>query len=190
MKEVKIIKIEDNTNPKFIKAELITATRDNKEFYWERIKSHDSVHILVDNTETRELLLVKQVRIPVLVNDSLNNGVCIEACAGLVDKDTNIIQIAKEEVLEELGYNVRTENIIFLKKLKSSVGSSGNTAWVFSCNVDESMKVSEGGGVHEEDIELFRLPYKDIYDFATFSIENTDAMTQYLLYYWLYKNKI
>jgi UDP-sugar diphosphatase len=190
LKEVKIISIKENINPKFIKTELITASREGTEFFWERVKSHDSVHILVDNTETKELLLVKQVRIPVLVNDAFNNGVCIEACAGLVDKNSNIIQITKEEVLEELGYDVYIEDIIFLKKLKSSVGSSGNTAWVFSCTVDESMKFSEGGGINDEDIEVFRLPYKDVYNFVTFGIENTDAMTQYLLYQWLFKNKI
>lgn len=38
------------------------------------------------------------------------NGIAIEFCAGMVDKDKPLVEIAKEEVLEECGYDVPVEN--------------------------------------------------------------------------------
>jgi len=38
-------------------------------------------------------------------------GVTYELCAGIVDKDKPALEIAREEVLEECGYQVPQENI-------------------------------------------------------------------------------
>lgn len=38
-------------------------------------------------------------------------GVTYEMCAGIVDKDCSVEQIAKEEVLEECGYDVPLDHI-------------------------------------------------------------------------------
>lgn len=38
-------------------------------------------------------------------------GITLELCAGICDKDASWEQIAKEEVLEECGYNVNVENL-------------------------------------------------------------------------------
>ena len=43
-------------------------------------------------------------------------GITIELCAGIVDKDASLEQIAKEEIHEECGYDVPIENI---QKIKS-----------------------------------------------------------------------
>jgi len=161
LKKVTIISKEDNKEPKFIKTMSVKAKREGgKEFYWEATKQMNSVHILVDNIETQEIILVKQVRIPVLLNDDSQNGEVIELCAGIIDKDCSLEQIAKEEVEEELGYDVPLENIISHKVFKSSVGTSGTNAYTYFCEVTEEMKVSEGGGIESEDIELIRIPYK------------------------------
>lgn len=186
MKKVEVISVEDNLNPKFVKTELLRCTRDGEPFLWERIKSHDSVHVLVDNAETAELLLVKQVRVPVLVNDASQNGEVIEACAGLVDKKANVQQIAKEEILEELGYDVPTEDVLLLKSLKSSVGTGGTNSYAFIARVDESMKVSEGGGLDSEDIEVVRIPYAEVDEYFFDSEIHTDAITMFLATYWLF----
>ena len=187
MKKVEITSVEDNLNPKFIKTELLKCTRDGEPFFWERIKSHDSVHILVDNVETAELLFVKQVRVPVLANDDSKNGEIVEACAGLVDKDASIHQIAKEEILEELGYDVPTEDVLLLKSLKSSVGTAGTNSYAFIASVNESMKVSEGGGLDDsEDIEVIRIPYAEVDEYFFESDIHTDAITMFLVTYWLF----
>lgn len=38
-------------------------------------------------------------------------GVTIELCAGIVDKDIPIKDIAREEILEECGFNVSADRI-------------------------------------------------------------------------------
>lgn len=45
-------------------------------------------------------------------------GVTLELCAGIVDKDLPLIEIAREEVLEECGFNVpldRMEEVMTYK---------------------------------------------------------------------------
>ena len=187
LKKVEILSVHENTNPKFIKTELLKCEREGQEFLWERIKFQDSVHVLIDNVETREIILVKQVRIPVLVNDDSQNGEIIEVCAGLVDKDVTIQQIAKEEVLEECGYDIPVDDLEFLKSMKSSVGVAGTNSHAFIARVDETMKVSEGGGLPEEDIEVVRIPYDEVDTFFFDGDSHTDVITMFLITYWLFK---
>ena len=190
LKEIIIINIEDNIQKKFLNSQMVIFKKENEEIekIWETIDSHDSVHILVDNIETKEILLVKQIRIPVLKNDCSQNGVCYEACAGIVDKNKNIIEIAKEEVLEELGYKVKTSDIKHIKTLKSSVGSSGANCYTFEVKTSEKDRVNNGGGTESEDIIVVRVPYQNIRNFIYSNI-HTDSTTMFLITNWLLKNK-
>lgn len=43
----------------------------------------------------------------------------MELCAGIVDKDKPIEEIAKEEVLEECGYDVPLSNLKEVKSYRS-----------------------------------------------------------------------
>lgn len=38
-------------------------------------------------------------------------GITLELCAGIVDKDLSLKEIAREEVLEECGFNISSERI-------------------------------------------------------------------------------
>lgn len=188
MKPVFIHSTQPNNDPQFIKTETVTFTRGDKlgsKMHWERIKSKDTVHILVYNITTEKYLLVKQHRIPVLVNNPGNEGV-IECCAGLIDKYPNIedevvraTMIAKEEVLEELGYDVKIHHINYLGKNLSGVGSSGNTQYLFRVNVLNSEFV--GQQLEEtEDIDVIELDKLEVYYFLK-NNENTDLTTKYML---------
>lgn len=189
MKKITIQSTHPISNPHFVKTEMISAIReDGVSLKWERILGHDSVHILVDNIETEELLLVQQVRIPVLVNDPESGGIVTEACAGLVDKDTPIDVIVAEEVQEELGYN--PEEVTFLKCLKSSVGNNGSNAYLFKCEVTEADKIDFTGGLHEEDIEIVRIPYNEVYKWFSNPYQVTDATTIALLMHWHIENNL
>ena len=180
MKEIKIISVEENNNPQFIKTKKIVFEREGKPAFWEAVKQHDSVHIVVNNVSSKKIIMVKQVRIPVLINDDSQNGEVYEMCAGIVDKAKDLIQIAREEVLEELGYDVPTENIQFIKEIKSSVGSAGSSANAYYVEVQDEHKVSDGGGLHDEDIEVIEISYEDIDKFIYGSL-HTDAITLFLL---------
>lgn len=183
LKNVKIENVIPNDAPKFVKTQLVEAKRDGKTFYWEMTKSHDSVHVIVYNLTKREFLFVEQVRVPVLVNDPATNGVVVEACAGLVDKDVSTQQIAKEEILEELGYEVDTQNVHFIKTIKSSVGTAGINSHLYYAEVSENQKVSNGGGLDTEDIEIVRVPIDNIESFMAGA--TTDAVTLFLTMYYI-----
>lgn len=40
-----------------------------------------------------------------------NCGVTMELCAGIVDKQARLADIAREEVMEECGYEIKTETL-------------------------------------------------------------------------------
>ena len=188
LKKVEIISEKPLEKAKYLKTVMIEAKReDGKKIFWEMDKGHDSVHVLVDNIEDEVLELVAQVRIPVLVKQG--QSICIEACAGLVDKDSSIIQIAKEELEEEMGYDVPLEDIIPVRRYCSNVGNSGGTVQTFRTEVRNSMKTSEGGGLELEDIAIVRIPYTEVTDYiqrnGKYSEVFTDATTLFLMQDWL-----
>lgn len=88
---------------------------------WDVIKIHDSVSIIVFNTSRRKLVFVRQFR-PAVYYASLPEkqdvidverypatlGLALELCAGIVDKDKPLIEIAREELKEECGYEAPT----------------------------------------------------------------------------------
>jgi len=123
---------------------------------WEIVKAHDSVAILIYHTEFDAFILVQQFRPAVYMNN--NDGVTVELCAGIVDKQLSLAQIAKEEIEEECGYDVPLEKIEKITSFYTSVGFAGSRQTLYYAEVDESMKVSEGGGVDAELIEVIVLP--------------------------------
>lgn len=189
MKKIEIKSILTNHAPQYVKTQLVVVEReDGHQINWEMVNSHDSVHILVENINTNELLLVKQIRIPVLVNDDSNCGEVFELCAGIVDKDIPLIEIAKEEILEELGYDIPISNLRFMRNIKNGVGSAGRTSSLFHALIEEKHKVSEGGGLDNEDIEIIRINYDDVECFIDNKDIHTDAITLFALTHWCYSN--
>lgn len=190
---INVIEIIDNLNPFYLKTKkLVFSFIDNPEkiFNWELLDSHDTVHIMVDNVETKELILAKQCRIPVLLKDQSQEGLCVEACAGLIDKEgKSPLTIAKEEVEEELGYLVNESDISLIKQAKSGLGTSGNNIYYYSVQVTEQNKINNGGGTENENIEVYRLKYEDIQNFIASDI-HTDSTTLFLLTNWLFNNRI
>jgi len=159
MEEVvnKITSTEELKNPKFIKPLLINYSQDGMKKKWEAVISHDSVAVLLWHSEKKEFILVKQLRATVL-NKNKRNGMMYELCAGIVDKDTTNAQIAKEEVLEECGYDVPVDSLEKISSFYTSVGISGTHQTLYYASCDESMKVSEGGGLNDEEIEVVYVP--------------------------------
>uniref|UniRef100_A0A915DYS0 Nudix hydrolase domain-containing protein n=2 Tax=Ditylenchus dipsaci TaxID=166011 RepID=A0A915DYS0_9BILA len=103
----------------------------------------ESVMVFIYHRVDKRIILVKQFRPTV-------NGDVIEMCAGLMDKNKTPVETAKEEILEECGYDVQLEDIIHLKTYLTGIGISGPPQYLFYCEVDESMKAADGGGLKEE----------------------------------------
>ncbi|MBU0631545.1 NUDIX hydrolase [bacterium] len=147
-------------NPSFVKPLLIHYKQNDIHRTWEAVNSHDSVSILLFHKDLDSFVIVKQFRPPVLLNNK-TDGMMYELCAGIVDKNLSLKEIAKEEIFEECGYEVALDDITEITSFYTSVGISGAKQTLFYAPIDESMKVNEGGGLEEESIEVVYLKKTD-----------------------------
>ena len=136
--------------------------------------------ILLYNREQHTVILTRQFRLPTFVNGN-PDGMLIEACAGLLDKD-NPEDCIRRETEEETGYKLNDVRKIF--EAYMSPGSVTEILYFFIAEYTKSMKVNEGGGVdhEEENIEVLELPIQK----AMQMIENgeiKDGKTIMLLQY-------
>ena len=101
-------------------------------------------------------------------------GCTYELCAGIVDKQVPLAQIAKEEVLEETGYDVPVANLEFVNSYSSSLGHAGSCQTVYYCEVTEDMHIHQGGGNgHEgEMIDVVHMPMNEAMELV-FDTEKT-----------------
>lgn len=102
--------------------------------------------ILLYNKENRTVVLKRQFRLPTYVNGN-ETGMLIEACAGLLDEN-NAEDCIRIETEEETGYRISNVQKIFESYM--SPGSVTEILYFFIAEYDASMKVSDGGGLADE----------------------------------------
>lgn len=136
--------------------------------------------ILLYNTKQKTVILTRQFRLPTYLNGN-DTGMMIEACAGLLDED-HPEQCIIRETEEETGYRVSSVRKVFESYM--SPGAVTEILYFFMGEYDESMKVSEGGGVeHEqENIDVLEFTFDEAYAMIE-SGEIKDAKTIMLLQY-------
>ncbi|KAM9338973.1 uridine diphosphate glucose pyrophosphatase NUDT14 [Symphorus nematophorus] len=96
-------------------------------------------------------------------------GVTYELCAGLVDKpDLSLEEIARQEVLEECGYDVPASKLKRITSYRSGVGVTGSKQTMFYAEVSDDNCVSAGGGEPREGelIEVVKVPLHEAMTFA------------------------
>ena len=157
-------KHQELIDPKFIKAGLVTYKQNGIPKSWEVVKAHDSVAILIYHRKHQSFVLVKQFR-PAVYMGGKQDGLTVELCAGIVDKPLSLVEIAKEEILEECGFSVTSNSIERITLVNNAVGFAGSKQTIFYVEVDESMRVSEGGGIETELIEVIELSIFKAKDF-------------------------
>ena len=160
---IKIIKKEPLENSQYIKPYRLTFEKDGKRGDWEIVETFDSVAVLIYHAEKDSFVLVKQFRPAVYLKNG--DGYTVELCAGLVDKDKSLIQITKEEILEECGYDVPLECIEKITSFYTAVGFAGGQQTLFFAEINDAMKVDGGGGIDEEEIEVVYLSVNQAQDF-------------------------
>ncbi len=179
-------KLHPLTNPKYIHTHLATYKQDGVAKDWEVLDASDSVAVLIHHIEHDSFILVKQFRPAVYLKNNI--GTTVELCAGIVDKDMSLEQIAKEEILEECGYDVPIENIEKITSFYTSVGFAGSKQTLYYAEVDESMHVSSGGGIDDEQIEVIELPISEAKSFVfDESIAKTPGL-MFSFYWWIEKH--
>ncbi len=181
------LEINELKDTKYIHPIKVTYSQNGISKTWEAVKSHNSVAILLYHTEKKAFLLVKQFRVPVFLNDS-SKTFTYELCAGLVDKDKSLEEIAQEEIDEECGYHVDLKDIVKITSFYTNVGISGACQYLFFAKIDESMKIHNGGGVNDEQIEPIFLPIENS---DKFIFDESKAKTPGLMFsfLWFLKNK-
>ena len=184
---IKNFRTSQLSDTRFVHPVKITFEQNGKDKTWEAVKSHNSVAILLYHEEKKSFLLVKQFRAPVYLNDQ-SKTYTYELCAGLVDKDKSLIQIAKEEIDEECGYDVELKDIIKVTSFFTNVGISGGCQHLFFAKINESMKIHQGGGINDEQIELYFLPIEKSDELI---FDESKAKTPGLMFsfYWFLKNQ-
>lgn len=136
--------------------------------------------ILLYNKEKGTVVLTRQFRMPTYLNGN-QNGLMIEACAGLLEKG-NAEQTIKMEVEEETGYKIDKVEKVF--EAYMSPGSVTEILYFFIGQYEETMKVSEGGGAEDEteNIEVLEMDFTTALQMIG-SGEIKDAKTIMLLQY-------
>uniref|UniRef100_A0A336MRY2 Uridine diphosphate glucose pyrophosphatase NUDT14 n=1 Tax=Culicoides sonorensis TaxID=179676 RepID=A0A336MRY2_CULSO len=161
----------------YVKPFRLYYTQNGVEKNWDCLKVHDSVAIIIFNVTRKKLVLVKQFRPAVyygIVSEEgdPNNidyekfppkiGITLELCAGIVDKNKSLKEIAQEEVLEECGYDVPLDKIEEVLVYRSGVGVSSAVQSLFYCEVTDELRKNKGGGVDHEIIEIAEFSIEEI----------------------------
>lgn len=136
--------------------------------------------ILLYNKDKGTVILTRQFRLPTLFNGN-DDGMMIEACAGLLD-EKDPVECIKRETEEETGYTLTEVQKIM--EVYMSPGSVTEILYFFTGSYSDSMKTSEGGGEKDEQehIEVLELSFEKAMNMmATGEIK--DAKTIMLLQY-------
>jgi ADP-ribose pyrophosphatase len=135
--------------------EFLTLLRNRHWEYVARVRSRGAVFV-VALTEARELVLVEQYRIPIRAHS-------IELPAGIVGDeaefaDEGIGAAAIRELEEETGYRGESAEL-----LVTGPNAAGMTSEILNLvRVRGLKRVSEGGGVGDEDITVHRVPVAEV----------------------------
>ncbi|NPA81253.1 MAG: NUDIX hydrolase, partial [Epsilonproteobacteria bacterium] len=144
--KIQDIQVKEVKEPKNIKVYEVSFLQNGKRIKKEVAKSKDVVKILLYHEEKDAFVLVKQFR-PIVYINHPQYAFRYELCGGREDKEgLSSEEVAKEEVLEECGYKIDK-----LEKI-TTLTTSGRMTLYFGI-VNESMRVSQGGGVDYEMID-------------------------------------
>ena len=176
---------------KFVKPFSILYNQDGKNKRWDCVEAHDSVSCLLYHREFESFLFVRQFRPSVWYYQEKNqtpikNGLTYELCAGIMDKGLDTKATIIEEILEETGYRVGS-----VERVTSSftaLGFGANAQTLFYGEIDESMKVSSGGGIDDENIEVVFIPKNEAYDFI---LDSSYPKTSGIMFafLWFFRNE-
>lgn len=141
--------------------------------------------ILLYNKPQQSVILTRQFRLPTYINGNAD-GMLIEACAGLLDKD-NPEDCIRRETEEETGYKVTDVKKVY--EAYMSPGSVTEILYFFVAEYTKEMKVNEGGGAEdeEENIDVLEMPFSEAMDMIEKG-DIKDAKTIMLLQYIKLKN--
>lgn len=174
---IEVLRIEECTYSEYIKPKSMYYSHNNVEKRWDIVDTHDSVAILLYHKDLDSFVFVKQFRPSIYLKN--NDGFTYELCAGIVDKNKSLIEIAQEEVLEETGYDVSIKELKKVISFYTAVGFAGGLQTLYFATIDESMRVGEGGGIDSENIEVIYVKREET---LAFMFNEANATTSGLMF--------
>lgn len=122
--------------------------------------SGDGAAVLLYNPDERRIILIRQFRLPVLLNGH-TDGFILECPAGMLDQMHPEATIIKE-IKEETGYNVRAVQKLY--EAFATPGAHKEKIHFYSAQYESSMRIDSGGGdiTEQEDIEVLEFDYEEI----------------------------
>lgn len=114
----------------------------------------DAAVVLMYHLKRQTVVLVEQFRMPLWVNQE--DGMLLEACAGLLDEDEPA-QCIMREALEETGFAIYNLRQCFT--LYMSPGGVTERLHFFLAEYEDEAK-TQGGGVEDESIIVHEIPYQ------------------------------
>ncbi|XP_041969852.1 uridine diphosphate glucose pyrophosphatase NUDT14-like [Aricia agestis] len=205
MDDLKNVYLSPLPDSPYVKPFRMNYTQNGKEKNWDLLEVHDSVAIIIFNVTRNVIIFVKQFRPAIYYNsiapeDRKKNvidtkkypaslGYALEMCAGIVDKDKPLIEIAREEVLEECGYNVSLSDLHHVTTFRADVGVQGAHQTFFYCEVTDDMKTEQGGGVDDELIEVVEKTIPEVEDIVNSPGPLTSPPTCLFALTWFLLNK-
>lgn len=103
------------------------------------------------------------------------------------DKDIPSEEIAKEEIFEECGYQINTNQLEKIATIPNLSITTGARSTFYYCEVTEEMRVSKGGGVIGENIEVVEMPVHEVLEYANNpTYVSSPVNFMYGLYWFLY----
>lgn len=162
----------------YLKLLRMNYRQNGQDKVWDLLEVHDSVAIIVFNISRKVMILVKQFRPAIYYHlqspaDRQNKtidtkkysphaAVSLEICSGIVDKNKQLEVIAQEEILEECGYKVDLKHLEKITSYTAAVGTHGALQTLYYCEVTDSMKIEQGGGVNNELIQVVEMDIPEI----------------------------
>ncbi len=182
--DIKILKTEILSDHWYT-LKKVTFEQRNKHHEWELVvrEAYDrgnGAAILLYNPASQSIILTKQFRMPSYINGN-EDGMMIEVCAGLLD-DLQPEVCIRKETEEETGYRVNA--VTKVMEAYMSPGSVTEKLHFFLAQYEQTMKVSEGGGLDDdhENIDVIEIKFdKAIAMVASGAIQ--DAKTILLIQY-------
>jgi len=145
----------------------------------------DSVAVLLYDPKDDAVILVRQFRYPVYASldpeeragDGARRAWLLEIVAGVMAPGRTLEEMAREELLEEAGYEIRGE-LQPIATIYPSPGGTSERMHLFLAEVDHRQRAGEGGGLpaEGEDIQIVVLPFREAMDMVARG-EISDAKT-------------
>lgn len=171
--ELRVDKLEQGSQ--YIRPYRMRFTHNGHKRAWDLLNGHDAVAVLIHNTTSDTVVLVRQFRPAVFYHSTSgcevapsrpDTGYTLELPAGLVDKKgKSLQQIASEECLEEAGYALDPDRLTKLNTVFGSVGlKAGCLTLFYTQATDDDIVEGAGGGLRHEGefLDVVHLPVADV----------------------------